>query len=54
MDPDDVHEQVDLNQDGSIAVIDTGTSMLAVPHEDYDMLTSIWEHEINNPNEFIC
>ena len=28
--------------------------MMAVPHEDYDALTKMWEKEIDNPNEFIC
>ena len=53
-DSDNIKEFKDLNDDGPIAVIDRGTSMMAIPNEDYEALTKIWESEINNQNEFIC
>jgi hypothetical protein len=40
--------------DQSIAVVDTGTSMMAIPLEDYNLLIKMWEKEIGNKNEFVC
>lgn len=42
------------HEDISIAVIDTGTSMMAIPLEDYNLLIQIWEQEIDNKDEFVC
>jgi len=37
-----------------IAVVDTGTSMMAVPSEEFNDLTNKWEREIANSEDFIC
>lgn len=42
------------SQDQSIAVVDTGTSMMAIPLEDYNLLIAKWEKEITSANEFVC
>jgi len=45
---------ITLNQEDSIAVVDTGTSMMAIPFKDYNILTQMWQTQINNKDEFVC
>ena len=41
-------------ENASIAVVDTGTSMISIPLEDYNQLVKMWEDEISNSEDFVC
>ena len=38
----------------AFAVVDTGTSMMAMPHDQFVLLSSRWKNQINNSTAFSC